>query len=153
MAGIQVREAKISDVPQILELVKGLAEFERAPEKVVNTEAKMREEGFGKNQAFKAFVAENEGNIIAFALTYYRYSTWKGKVLFLEDLFVQSEFRRKGIGKKLMETCLDLARKEKLPFLCLQVLEWNQEAIDFYKNYQAEFDAEWINVMIPVHNQ
>ena len=145
------RPGKKEDLPQVLGLIKGLAEFENAEEKVENTLEKMEEDGFGQNPVFRFFVAEEEGELHAFALTNYRYSTWKGKVLFLEDLFVQAPYRGMGIGKRLLKMCLELAANEKLPWLCLQVLDWNQPAIEFYQKFGAFQDPDWINVMIPVN--
>jgi len=144
---ITYRDANPFDVPAILGLIKELALFEKAPEKVENTEAQLLEDGFGQFPIFKAIVAQHEDTIVAFALSYFRYSTWRGKVVFLEDLYVKPEYRSKGIGRKLMEMKLAYTEKLGLKYLCLQVLDWNQPAIDFYKSWGAELDEEWINVL------
>jgi ribosomal protein S18 acetylase RimI-like enzyme len=147
---IVYRRAEKADCEEILGMVKELAEFEKAAEMVENSANKMMEEGFGSVPAFTAFVAQAGEKLVGFALCYYRYSTWKGKVLYLEDLFVKENWRGNGVGKKLIENCLHMAREEGLPYLCLQVLDWNKKAIDFYMPFRPRFDAEWINVQIPV---
>lgn len=142
------RDAEPKDVPAILGLIKELAEFEKAPHLVENTEANLLRDGFGDQPVYKAFVAEKEGVIVAFSLSYIRYSTWRGRVLYLEDIYVQQTARSGGIGKKLMEITLDYARSLGLKYMVFQVLDWNQAAIDFYKSFDAEFDSEWVNVLI-----
>ena len=96
-----IRSATAKDVPDLLELVRELAIFEKAPNEVINTEEKMLEDGFGVNKLFDAFVAELNGEIIGLAITYYRYSTWKGKCLYLEDLIVTEKYRGIGAGQQL----------------------------------------------------
>jgi GNAT superfamily N-acetyltransferase len=150
MENVTFRQGRKEDIPGVMELVKALAEFESAVDQVEDSIEKMEAEGFGENPVYRVFVAEKDNQLLGFALTYFRYSTWKGKVLFLEDLFVKKEHRGLGIGKKLMEICLHYASQEKLPFLCLQVLDWNQPARDFYRQFGAAEDSEWVNVMIPV---
>lgn len=145
-----VREALRGDIPSILGLIKELAEFEKAPHLVTNTETQLLEDGFGLNPFYKAFVAEVDGKVVAFALSYIRYSTWRGKVIYLEDLYVQPEFRSFGIGHKLMEAKLEYAKSINIKHLMLQVLDWNAPAIRFYKTFQAQLDPEWINVLIEV---
>lgn len=145
---IQYRNATVADVPAMMGLVRELAEFEKAPHLVENTEEKMFRDGFGSQPAFHAFVAEKEGVVVGFALNYVRYSTWRGRVLYLEDIYIQPAHRSQGIGRKLMEMTLEYARQQEMKYLVFQVLEWNTTAIEFYKSFQAELDAEWINVII-----
>ncbi|MGB1037784.1 MAG: GNAT family N-acetyltransferase [Bacteroidia bacterium] len=140
-----IRKALSKDVPIIMELVKELAIFEKAPDEVTNTIEMMREDGFGINKIFDAFVAEHNGQIIGVAITYYRYSTWKGKCLYLEDLIVTEEHRGKGAGKQLFNHCIDFAKEQHCKKMIWQVLDWNTPAIDFYKQYGAHLDGEWIN--------
>ena len=140
-----IRPGKKSDIPQVFELIKELAEYEKALDKVSNTVEKLEEDGFGPNPVYELFVAEIENNIVGIALTYYRFSTWRGKVMYLEDLIVREQMRRKGIGKKLFDMVLDHAKVTSCVGLSLQVLDWNDLGINFYKKYNMEFDDEWIN--------
>ena len=140
-----IRPGKKSDIPQVFQLIKELAEYEKALDKVSNTVEKLEEDGFGPNPVYELFVAEIENNIVGIALTYYRFSTWRGKVMYLEDLIVKDHMRRKGIGKKLFDMVLDHAKVTSCVGLSLQVLDWNDLGINFYKKYNMEFDDEWIN--------
>ena len=140
-----IRPGKKSDIPQVFELIKELAEYEKALDKVSNTVEKLEEDGFGPNPVYELFVAEIENNIVGIALTYYRFSTWRGKVMYLEDLIVREHMRRRGIGKKLFDMVLDHAKVTSCVGLSLQVLDWNDLGINFYKKYNMEFDDEWIN--------
>ena len=140
-----IRPGKKGDIPQVFQLIKELAEYEKALDKVSNTVEKLEEDGFGPNPVYELFVAEIENNIVGIALTYYRFSTWRGKVMYLEDLIVKEHMRRKGIGKKLFDMILDHAKVTSCVGLSLQVLEWNDLGINFYKKYNMEFDDEWIN--------
>ena len=140
-----IRPGKKSDIPQVFDLIKELAEYEKALDKVSNTVERLEEDGFGPNPVYELFVAEIENNIVGIALTYYRFSTWRGKVMYLEDLIVREHMRRKGIGKKLFDMVLDHAKVTSCVGLSLQVLDWNELGINFYKKYNMEFDDEWIN--------
>ena len=140
-----IRPGKKSDIPQVFDLIKELAEYEKALDKVSNTVERLEEDGFGPNPVYELFVAENENVIVGIALTYYRFSTWRGKVMYLEDLIVREHMRRKGIGKKLFDMVLDHAKVTSCVGLSLQVLDWNELGINFYKKYNMEFDDEWIN--------
>ena len=143
---IELRRAKQEDIPSILELVNSLALFEKAPDEVTATIQDYIENGFGDNPIFFSFLAYDEGKLAGFALWYFRFSTWKGKRFYLEDLYVKDEFRGKGIGQKLIEACIEEAKHTKCTGMMWQVLDWNTPAIEFYKKYNAQFDGEWINV-------
>lgn len=145
---ITVRKAVPADVPALLKLIKELALYERAPEQVTNTEADMLRDGFGENPLFTAAVAEADGEIVGMYFWYIRYSTWKGKGLYLEDILVTESMRGKGVGKRLFEACMEDARNMQANFMTWQVLDWNEPAIQFYKKYHATFDGEWINVKL-----
>ena len=140
-----IRKGIKEDIPQALDLVKELAEYENALDKVSNTVDRMVKDGFGNNPVYNLFVAENNNQVTGIAITFFRYSTWKGKVLYLEDLVIKNQDRRKGIGKKLFEEVIKFAKKENCVGLSLQVLDWNESAINFYKKYNVDFDDEWIN--------
>lgn len=147
---ISVRKALKSDMPAVLDLIKELALYENAPEQVFNTVEQLEEDGFGTNSTFECLVAEIENNVVGFALFFTTYSTWKGNCLYLEDICVKENLRRKGIGKKLFDAVLQIAKERKMKRLSWQVLDWNESAISFYKKYQTEFDNSWINCRIVI---
>ena len=143
---IKIRKAIISDCVHMMELVRELAVFERAPDEVTVTMEHFIETGFGNNPVWQALVAVNEEEkIIGISLYYMRYSTWKGLRLYLEDLIVTSSYRGKGIGKMLFESTVDEARKMGISGIMWQVLDWNEPAINFYKKYEASIEAGWLN--------
>lgn len=145
---VNVRRAVREDCKRILELVHELAEYERAPQEVTVTLSHFEESGFGPNPVWWAFVAEENNRIEGFALYYIRFSTWKGQRMYLEDFLVTENMRGKGIGKLLFEKLIQEAKEKKLNGIQWQVLEWNEPAINFYKKYNASFDAEWLNCCI-----
>lgn len=145
-----VRPAQKEDCNEMLTLVKELALYEKAPDEVTVSLTHFEESGFGPNPVYWAFVAEFEGKIIAMALYYIRYSTWKGQRMYLEDIIVTEQHRNKGIGKLLMNQLIAEAQQKQFHGVSWQVLDWNEPAIAFYKNYDATFDGEWINVAINV---
>jgi GNAT superfamily N-acetyltransferase len=140
-----IRHATENDVPQIMGLIHELALFEKAPEAVINTTEQMKKDGFGANPLFKCLVAETSAGIIGFALYYYRYSTWKGKCLYLEDFYVKEDFRNFGVGKLLFDTIIETAKHDNCKRINWQVLDWNEPAIKFYEKYNSGFDKEWWN--------
>ena len=135
----------MDDLPRVLELVRELAEFERAPHEVTNSVAKMEEDGFGPNPVYGFFVAESRDTIVGLSLYYWRYSTWKGKRLYLEDIIVTGKERGKGAGKLLFDRTMAKALEENCTGMMWQVLDWNEPAINFYKKYGSKLDREWIN--------
>ncbi len=142
---VTLRKGTPQDLPQILELIKELALFEKEPDQVVNTVEQMKIDGFGPNPVYWFFVAEHEGEIIGTAIYYLRYSTWKGVRLYLEDLIVTKKARGIGAGKMLFEACIEEGKTKGYSGMVWQVLDWNTPAIDFYKSYQADLDNDWIN--------
>jgi len=136
------REATKSDVPDILDLIRELAEFEKAPEAVVVTAQELEEAGFGTNPSFKCFVAEKDGTILGMALVYFRFSTWVGRTIHLEDLIVKNDLRGKGIGNALYTLVMAYA-KEKVRRVEWVVLDWNKNAIDFYEKSGATVLKDW----------
>jgi len=145
MQNIIIRRAKEEDCPRILELVKELARYERAPNEVTVTLDEFIDAGFGKNPVWWAFVAEIEGTIQGMALYYIRFSTWKGKRMYLEDIYVPEAMRGNGIGALLFERLIIEAREKDFKGMVWQVLEWNEPALNFYRKYPVLFDPEWIN--------
>lgn len=147
MDKITLRKAESFDIPLIFSLVKELALFERAPEEVTATIEDYEINGFQISHYLMLLLFEND-QLAGFALWYFRFSTWKGKRLYLEDLFVKGEFRSKGYGKLLMDATITEAKATNSKGLMWQVLDWNTPAIDFYKKYGARFDSGWINAHI-----
>lgn len=170
---IEIRRAKKEDCPRLLELIKELAVYEKAPDDVTVTLEHFTESGFGKNPVWWAFVATSSpdpfstesgeggtplsamrrgagGEVQGFALYYVRYSTWKGQAMYLEDILVTESARGKGIGKLLFDRLIEEAKERKFNRIIWQVLEWNEPAINFYKKYNAQFDPEWLNCQVYV---
>lgn len=140
---ISIRRGVESDLEQVFNLVKELAEYERAAHEVVNSVEEMRRDGFGENPIFGMVVAEDAGKIIGIAVYYFRYSTWKGKRLYLEDIIVTESYRWQGIGKLLFEASMKLSLETNCNGMTWLVLDWNTPAISFYKKYNASFEPEW----------
>lgn len=145
MEKIVIRQGNTQDVEQVMDLVRELALYERAPHEVTNTVEQMRLDGYGENPAFGLFVAEMDRSIIGIALHYVRYSTWKGKMLYLEDIVVRESHRGCGIGSRLFEACMQHCLKMDYAGMSWQVLDWNEPALRFYKKYDALLDSEWVN--------
>jgi len=147
---MNIRRAVKKDCTRLLELVKELAVYEKAPDEVTVSLAHFEESGFGNNPVWWAFVVETEDGIQGFALYYIRYSTWKGQAMYLEDIIVTETARGKGIGKILFDRLIVEAKEKGFNRIIWQVLEWNEPALNFYKKYNAEFDSEWLNGSIYV---
>lgn len=145
MGLVKVRKGTKADLPRTLELIKELAEYEKAPLEVSNTLAMMEEDGFGQNPIFGFFVAENARGIVGISVYYYRYSTWKGKRLYLEDIIVTESERGSGLGKLLFDRTMQQCLNDGCTGMMWQVLDWNEPAINFYKKYNAKMDYEWVN--------
>ncbi len=142
MVKFHIRPAVEKDFKAILDMIKELALFEKAPEKVNNTVGQMKEE----KDYFQAWVAEKEdGEIVGMALFYYVYYTWVGKSMYLDDLYVKKEYRGHKIGSRLLDKVLQIAKDNNCKRVRWQVLDWNKPAIDFYKKLGANLDGEWIN--------
>lgn len=145
---INIRKGTPADVEPALRLIKELAEYEKAPEQVINTVAQMLKDGFGEKPIFDLLVAETNDNIVGIAIYFIKYSTWKGKCLYLDDIVVQESLRGKGIGRKLFDAVAAEAKLQNCRQVQWQVLNWNEPAINFYKKYDTVFDDEWINCKI-----
>ncbi len=137
----KIRVGEEKDFEAVLGMIKELALFEKAPEKVTNTVNQMIRD---KN-LFELLVVEKEGELVAMALFYFAYYTWVGKSLYLDDLYVKEIHRGKGIAKELLKRIFDVAQKEDCARVRWQVLEWNQPAKDLYDKLGATLDTEWIN--------
>lgn len=152
-----IRRASPRDVPAMLALVKELAIFEKEPEALTVTQEEMHEAGFGKKPLWFGWVAEQPGagtdtkqpatdhTLLGMALCYDRYSTWKGRCLYLEDIVVTEAARGQGIGERLFRTCVQHAAAEHYRWMRWQVLDWNRDAIRFYERFGARISTGWLN--------
>lgn len=140
-----LRRGLEADLPRVLALIQELAEFEREPDAVTNTLEMMRHDGFGPAPIFGFFVLESGADIIGLALFYTAYSTWKGRMLYLEDLVVTEAARRGGYGRQLFDAVVAEAQRTGAQRMKWQVLDWNEPAIAFYKKLGASIEGEWLN--------
>lgn len=139
-----IRKAKRGDETALMGLVQELADFEKAPDEVINTPAQLAIDLFD-DKICDCFVYELDGVIRGMALYYISYSTWRGRCLYLEDLYIQPEYRRSGIGKELFQILVNEAKSIGARRMDWQVLDWNEPALKFYENIGATLDPEWIN--------
>ena len=146
---LKIRPATRKDASVIVEFIRALAEYERAPKSAVVTKRDILRDGFGRNPRFHVVIAEWERKPVGFALWFYNYSTWLGRPgLYLEDLFVYPEFRGKGIGKALLVRLAKIAVKQKCGRYQWQVLDWNTPSIKFYESLGAEVMKEWLGMRV-----
>ena len=148
---VNIRKAEKVDCERMMELVRELAIYEKAPDEVTVEFNHFVESGFGPNPVWWAYVAEitdedNSTQIVGFALYYIRYSTWKGQRMYLEDIIVTENMRGNGIGKKLFDQLILVCKELQFKGITWQVLDWNEPAINFYKKFEGvKFDGEWVN--------
>jgi GNAT superfamily N-acetyltransferase len=145
---ITLRVAQKEDCPRLIELVNELALFEKAPEEVTVSLQEFEDSGFGNTPVWKAFVAVDNDVIIGFALYYIRFSTWKGRRVYLEDFIVTEEYRGKGVGKLLFNQIIQETKQLGHSGMVWQVLDWNQPAIKFYNKYEASIEEGWLNASL-----
>jgi len=138
-----IREATKNDAEQILDLIKELADFEKELHEVEVTVEELQQDGFETNPAFKCFVAECNKDLAGMALVYYRYSTWKGKSIHLEDLIVSEQYRSMGLGTLLLNEVVKYGNQLGVKRISWEVLDWNEKAIDFYKKKGAKILRDW----------
>ncbi|WP_142784805.1 GNAT family N-acetyltransferase [Changchengzhania lutea] len=139
----KIRNARQEDMPQVLQLIKELAVFEKEPDAVEVTIKDLQQDGFGDHPRFHCFVAEVAGNIEGIALVYNRYSTWKGKAVHLEDLIVSENMRGSGLGKALLDEVIKYANNLGVKRVNWEVLDWNEPAIKFYEKNGARVLRDW----------
>ena len=142
---IKTRIGVAADLPRLRELIIELAIYEKEPDAVEVTLEELENDGFGPHKIFDFFVAEWNGKVEGIALYYFKYSTWKGKCVYLEDIVVNEKLRGQGIGKRLFDEVVRVAARQKCKRMEWQVLEWNEPAMNFYRKYNAELDPEWLN--------
>jgi GNAT superfamily N-acetyltransferase len=141
---MNIRKGKIEDMPAVLGLIKELATFEKEPNAVVVTVADLERDGFGESPLFHTFIAEENEEIVGMALYYYRYSTWKGKTIHLEDLIVKEEKRGAGLGFKLYSEVIAQGKCDGVRRIEWNVLDWNAPAIEFYEKSGAKVFKDWL---------
>ncbi len=142
---MNIRKGVKEDLPRVLELIKELAQYEKALDQVTNTVEQMVRDGFEGGPVYGFFVAERQKVIVGLSLYYFRYSTWKGKRLYLEDIIVTEKERGAGLGRMLFDRTMQFSIEENCTGMMWQVLNWNEPAINFYRKYQAKIDGEWLN--------
>jgi GNAT superfamily N-acetyltransferase len=143
--GLVIRRGTRRDVPTILALIRGLAEYERLAHEVEATAARVRAHGFGRRRYFETIICRRGGKPVGFALYFFTYSTFLARpTLYLEDLFVRPEERGTGAGKALLRTLARIAVRRGCGRLEWAVLDWNRPAIGFYKRLGATLRREWI---------
>ena len=140
-----IREGLKEDLPKVLELINELADYEKSLEEVTITLDDLENDGFGNTPSYYFIVAIHDNLIIGMSFYWIRYSTWKGKFLFLEDFIVREEYRNQGIGSLLFDATINVCKKEDLNGMIWQVLDWNAPAIEFYKKYNATISTDWYN--------
>ncbi|MDR6845426.1 GNAT family N-acetyltransferase [Flavobacterium granuli] len=140
---MKIRKGEKEDMHGVLALIKELAVFEKEPDAVLITEEDLVRDGFGTNPLFHVFVAEVANEIVGIALYYYRYSTWKGKTIHLEDLVVKDSMRGTGLGYALYSEIIKQGKKDLVRRIEWNVLDWNTPAIDFYEKSGAKILDEW----------
>jgi GNAT superfamily N-acetyltransferase len=140
---MNIRKGNPEDMESVLGLIQELAIFEKEPQAVVITVDDLVRDGFGENPLFHVFVAEVEQEIVGIALYYYRYSTWKGKTIHLEDLIVKDKMRGTGLGFALYSEIMKQGKKDNVRRVEWNVLDWNTPAVKFYENSGAKILEEW----------
>jgi GNAT superfamily N-acetyltransferase len=140
---MNIRKGEKKDMGAVLDLIKELATFEKEPDAVEVTVADLENDGFGEDPLFYTFVAEVNSNIVGIALYYYRYSTWKGKTIHLEDLIVKEDMRGSGVGFELYSKIIEQGKIDKVRRIEWAVLDWNIPAIEFYQKSGARILEDW----------
>jgi GNAT superfamily N-acetyltransferase len=140
---MNIRKGEKKDMTAVLELIQELATFEKEPDAVVLTALDLERDGFSENPLFHTFVAEVENQIVGIALYYYRYSTWKGKTIHLEDLIIKEKMRGLGLGFALYSKIIEQGKLDKVRRIEWAVLDWNTPAIDFYIKSGAKVLGDW----------
>ncbi|MDG2312124.1 MAG: GNAT family N-acetyltransferase [Flavobacteriales bacterium] len=148
---VTIRKGVKDDLPEVLKLIKELAEYEKALDSVTITLEELEKDGFGDRPWYWFLVAEDNNKIIGISFYFIRYSTWNGKYLYLEDFVINKKNRQKGIGSLLFEATIQICKDENLNGMTWQVLDWNSPAIQFYKKYNAEISTEWLNGKLTKH--
>ena len=140
-----IRKGKKEDVNQVFSLINELADFEKSIHEVSITTDDLLKDGFRDNPYYRFIIAEKDSEIIGVAIYFYRYSTWKGRVLYLEDFIVKSQYRNTGVGTKIFDELKLIGKEKNFESIVWQVLNWNEIAISFYKKHGAILNNQWLN--------
>lgn len=141
---MNIRKGTKEDMSAVLELIKELATFEKEPNAVVVTVSELERDGFGESPLFYTFIAEQNNEIVGMALYYYRYSTWKGRTIHLEDLIVKEKMRGSGLGFELYSAVIAQGKNDGVRRMEWNVLDWNTPAIEFYEKSGAKVLKDWL---------
>ena len=141
---INVRKGKKEDLTDVLFMIKELAEYENSLHEEEITIEQLQKDGFGNKPYFSFLIASIEGKAIGFSFYFIRYSTWKGKFLFLEDFYIKEAYRNKGVGSILFQETINLCKELEVNGMMWQVLDWNTSAIDFYKKFNSNVSSDWL---------
>ena len=142
---ISIRNGVKEDLPEVVDMIKELAYYENAIDEVEITIEQLERDGFGSIPYYWLLIAEVDGEIAGLAFYFIRYSTWKGKLLYLEDFVVKEKYRRQGIGTLLFDNLKRKVESEGLAGLVWQVLDWNEPAIKFYEKHGAQISSGWLD--------
>jgi len=141
---MNIRKGTIEDMSAVLDLIKELATFEKEPNAVVVNVTDLERDGFGESPLFYTFIAEQNNEIVGMALYYYRYSTWKGRTIHLEDLIVKEKMRGSGLGFELYTAVIAQGKSDGVRRIEWNVLDWNTPAIEFYEKSGAKVLKDWL---------
>lgn len=148
---VQIRHAVKQDMPIVLDLIKELAIYEQAEEEVVNRVQWLEKYGTQDNTLFTVILAQFNGEVIGMVLYYYCFSSWKGKMLYIDDIVVTKKFRRKGVGRVLFDFLMKEAKMEEAQQVRFHVLDWNEPALNFYKKYfKLSIEKKWLTCKIDI---
>ena len=142
---VSIRKGVKEDLPEVVAMIKELADYENSLDEVEITVEQLEIDGFGAHPYYWLLIAEVNGDIAGLAFYFIRYSTWKGKLLYLEDFVVKEKFRRQGIGTLLFDKLKRKVEIEGLAGLVWQVLDWNEPAIKFYEKHGAQISKGWLD--------
>lgn len=145
---LHIRPATVDDAARLRAMIRELADYEHELDQVTITEEDLRRDGFGDNPQFRALIAEWDGQPAAYALFFDYYSTWVGRGLYLEDLFVRETFRGRGIGTALLARVARIAIEQHCLGMHWEVLNWNTKAIEMYREIGATFPDQWRRVLL-----
>lgn len=148
VSSVRIRKAEATDMGAVFGLVQELAAYEKAADQVETSPERYVADGFDGRPLFECFVAEEGEEIVGIALFYFGYSTWKGKLGYLDDLVVKETHRRRGIGRQLIKAFIQYAHRQGAHMVRWQVLDWNESAIEMYKSLGAVFENQWIDVKL-----
>lgn len=141
---VNIRAGHVADMHDVHQLIMELAYFEKAPEQVITNPNMLAEHGYGERDNFKILIAEDEAQkVIGICLYYMAYSSWKGRILFLDDIIINEPYRHKGIGTLLMNELFAICKQQNIKQMRWQVLDWNEPAIQFYEKLGASIDKDW----------